>query len=374
MPKLRSFQGRLERRFRSDNSVDPQIRSHIPFENKSKEELVDSIKRIKSQEEELKKCNFFLKCDLERLQKRSKLWRDELKKLSRTSKDSFSSIATKVERTIKNCSAKGKEVILSILKTICENIPKKKKGRRHIGTEGDAFSELMEVTLILGGPRVCVFVADDLQGPHIDQVKRWHQRLSFKYDFQNFQENMKYIAKLYENIKRKLDIKEKIPYLKIEDETAIEPRPEYDQRLNIVWGYCGLREAHFCEDFYAINVSDDQGAYEQLVEDMNNSKLATMARAIIVNPLHTSLPRIVLHLQGTCNAFTHETVLRQWNMYDLLCKEFLDPVLGPGIGNGSDGDSRQRKLFLAQSSDLNNGQRAKGEARTRNPWITNPVF
>ena len=43
-------------------------------------------------------------------------------------------------------------------------------------------------------------------------------------------------------------------------------------------------------------------------------------------------------------------------MYDLLCKEFLDPVLHPGIANGSDGDSRRRKLFLAQSSHANNGQ------------------
>ena len=184
-------------------------------------------------------------------------------------------------------------------------------------------------------------------------------KIIIKYDFQNFQENVKYIAKLYEDIKRKLDIKEKIPYLKIEDETAIEPRPEYDPRLNIVWRYCGLKEAHLCEDFYAINVSDDQWAYEQLVEDMNNSKLATMARTIMVNPLHTSLPRIVLHLQATCNTFTHETVLLQWNMYDLLCKEFLDPVLGPGIGNSSDGDSRRRKLFLVLSSDANNGQRFK---------------
>ncbi len=120
---------------------------------------------------------------------------------------------------------------------------------------------------------------------------------------------MKYIAKLYATIKEKFQVKEKIPYLKIEDETAIEPRSEYDQRLNIVWGYCGHKEDHHCEDFYAISVSDDQGAYEKLVEDMNNSKLATMARAIMVNPLHPSLPRIVLHLQATCNTFTHETVL-----------------------------------------------------------------
>ena len=64
----------------------------------------------------------------------------------------------------------------------------------------------MEVTLILGGPRVCVFIADNLQGPHIGQVKRCHQRLSFKCDFQDFLENVKYIAKLFEHIKEKLDI------------------------------------------------------------------------------------------------------------------------------------------------------------------------
>ena len=80
LPKMRSFQRRLERRFRSDNSVHPHIRSHIPLRTEVKEELVDSVKCIKSQEEELKKRNFFLKCDLERLQKRSKLWRDETKR------------------------------------------------------------------------------------------------------------------------------------------------------------------------------------------------------------------------------------------------------------------------------------------------------
>ena len=85
----------------------------------------------------------------------------------------------------------------------------------------------------------------------------------------------------------------------------------------------------------------------------------TNARVLMINPLHVSLPRVVLHLQATCNKFTHKTVRRQWEMYDSLCKEILDHVLGPGIGNGSDGDSRRQKLFLSQSSDANNGLRFK---------------
>ena len=66
------------------------------------------------------------------------------------------------------------------MKTICKNIPKEKRGRRYKGIEGGAFSELMEVKLISDGPTVCVFIGDNLQGPHIDQLKMWHQRLSFK--------------------------------------------------------------------------------------------------------------------------------------------------------------------------------------------------
>ena len=64
---------------------------------------------------------------------------------------------------------------------ICKNIPKEKKGRRYKGVEGDAFSELMEVTLILGGPRVCVFIADNLQGPHIKgSIKDYHSSMTFR--------------------------------------------------------------------------------------------------------------------------------------------------------------------------------------------------
>ncbi len=218
---------------------------------------------------------------------------------------------------------------------------------------------MMEVTLILGGPKVCAFVSDNLNGPHIDTIKRWHSKLSVRYNFSDLRNNVKIVADIYAMHKEKLGIKGKVPYLKIEDETAIEPRPEYDQRLNIVWGYCGLKENHKCKDFYAIEVGNNEGAYEKLVKDMDSSTLAKNARAILINPLHKDLPRLVLHLQATCNTFTHHDVLRQWQMYDEFCREILDPVLGPDMGKGSDGDSRRRKLFLAQSSDANSDKRYK---------------
>ena len=117
----------------------------------------------------------------------------------------------------------------------------------------------MEVTLILGGPRVCAFVANNLKGPHINQIKKWHTNFSFHYEFDNYRKNVNYVAELHRTFKERIGLKARIPYTKIEDETAIEPCPEYDQRLNIVWGYCGLKENHVCKDYYVFSVGDDEG-------------------------------------------------------------------------------------------------------------------
>ena len=68
----------------------------------------------------------------------------------------------------------------------------------------------------------------------------------------------------------------------------------------------------------------------------------------MINPLHRKLPRVVLLLQTNSNRFTHN-VLHQWLVLDTLCESILDPVLGPGIGHASVGDSRRRKLMHNQS-------------------------
>ena len=157
---------------------------------------------------------------------------------------------------------------------------------------------MIEVALILFGPRVCTFVADNLEGAHIDQMA---QKLSFSYEYHKYRRNVRYIAELYHTLKERIGLQEKIKYTKIENEIAIEPNHEYDQRFKIVWSYCGLKENH---------VGYDEGAYAKLVEGMGKSQPATNAMVIMINPLHVSLPRVVLHLQATCNRFTHETVLR----------------------------------------------------------------
>ena len=150
---LHSFEGCLERKFKAENDASSDKIDHTPFECTTKTELVACLRSASQQEETLKKENFFLKCDLERLQKRSKAWKDELKQIS--SEGSFSGIANKVTRAVDNDLVKGKDGVVNILKTICQNIQKQKKGHWYKNVENNTFAEMMEVTSTLGGPKVC---------------------------------------------------------------------------------------------------------------------------------------------------------------------------------------------------------------------------
>ena len=65
-----------------------------------------------------------------------------------------------------------------------------------------------------------------------------------------------------------------------------------------------------------------------------------------------SRPKIPVLITPTCNRFCHALVCSQWCRLRQLFKQFLEPVLGPLIGNSSDGDSRRRRLML-QSAERN---------------------
>lgn len=77
-------------------------------------------------------------------------------------------------------------------------------------------------------------------------------------------------------------------------------------------------------------------------------------RAIIINPLHPDLPKLVVMVQVTCNRFTAADVRGQWNrLYDLWHRSDagengnLATILGPLVGHGSDGDARRFQLQIA---------------------------
>ena len=85
---------------------------------------------------------------------------------------------------------------------------------------------------------------------------------------------------------------------------------------------------------------------------MDWSVLSNNARLILINPLVCSFPKQPVVIMPTCNRFSHEFVCSHWCQLGQLFQQFLEPVLGPLIGNSSDGDSRRRKLML-QSAEGN---------------------
>ena len=46
-----------------------------------------------------------------------------------------------------------------------------------------------------------------------------------------------------------------------------------------------------------LQVGEDDQAYDRLLNTMDLSQVATMARIIMVNPLHKDYPQIVIHIQ-----------------------------------------------------------------------------
>lgn len=84
-----------------------------------------------------------------------------------------------------------------------------------------------------------------------------------------------------------------------------------------------------------------------MIAAFKNYNIASSARIILLNPLHPLLPRVVLLLAATCNKFKTEDVELQWKTIKQEYCATLESVLGPLIGQSSDGDSRRRKLMLA---------------------------
>ena len=345
IPKIDSFRLKLQRRSDSRGDSNETDTSKTNFTYLPRDQLLLKLRETKGQLECCRSQVFLLSSTLARVKQRAHSLKDKVKEFSR--RGDISAIGYNIAKAYKEGKLKEKAGLVDILDSISQNLCKKKKGKRYSATSKDFY----EVLLTMGGPRLCDFVSQNLDGPHIHSAMVWRNDNAITYVLGGHKQNIEAIAKLYKNAKEMMSLSTiPVPYIKAEDETAIIPRPEYKSDTDEVWGFCGRKGPdHMCEKSFIVNVGDDDGAYQRLLDAFQNCQVATHARVIMINPLHRKLPRVVLLLQANCNRFTHNEVLHQWLVLDALCESILDPVLGPGIGHASDGDSRRRKLMLNQS-------------------------
>ena len=155
-------------------------------------------------------------------------------------------------------------------------------------------------------------------------------------------------------LRKKKNIKGDVLVETAEDETVIIGKCEWDVRRDEGWGWCGREgDDHCCNPAFVHAVGDGEEAYAQFVEAFQNNGVAGFARVILINPVHQDMPPLVVLLQAVCSKFDHQMVKGQWDSIKQLYNQHLLDVLGPLVGHASDGDSRRRKLHLANSTSRN---------------------
>jgi hypothetical protein len=146
-----------------------------------------------------------------------------------------------------------------------------------------------------------------------------------------------------------------------EDETATDPKVGWDHVTNSVVGMCGdeckmrckkitdcrkrgCADSHACRSEFTIRMD---GPYDEFQAKLEKGRVSTMARAIVINPLHEALPRLVCLWTGVCKTFASMTyVLPQWDWIETLFRQIMEPVIGRLVTNASDGDSTRRLAFM----------------------------
>ena len=286
-----------------------------------------------------------LSIKLSRSQKYKEKLKDRIKENS--ARGDISGICKNLHQAYDNGSLSGKTRVITFIKNISQNIAKDPRGRRH----NEYTKHLYDAVSILGGPRTARFLSENLFGPSRATLHSHKVKSSFKYYPHRPNASIfQYLAKLYEDLKKKKNIEGNVLVETAEDETVIVKLAEWDCRRDEGWGWCGREvEDHECDAEFVLNLGDDENAYAALVDAFQNNRLSGFARVIMINPLTKELPAVVVHLQATCNKFTHEYVRLQHQNIQQLYNEYLLPVLGPLVGHASDGDSRRRKLHLEDS-------------------------
>ena len=203
--------------------------------------------------------------------------------------------------------------------------------------------------LIMGGSKLCNFVAINLEGPSMNAVYKWRKLKLIKFNPGLEMENFKQMSILMRDVLAKYKIP-KVPWLAAEDETLVERIVTYHQETDELVGFCGLKsddpKQHKCFFDVKIVLGDDDNSYERLTNAFKSNKIGSFARVILLNPMHKALPRLVACMIPTCNQFNHFDVDRQWKQVSMNFKNSLEDVVGPLVGHSSDGDSRRRKVMV----------------------------
>lgn len=345
IPSLESFKRRLLLRQDKSTTEGERDATKFRFDYLTKTE---KLKKLRDQAQELEKKTseiFFLQSKNLRLQLKTRSIKEKLEEFSR--RGDMKAITHKLCKAHKKGLFKDKNVLLDTIETVSRNLNViGKTGKRYKAS----VKEFYEVLLIWGGPRLASFVSMNLHGPDLSSIYTWRKLKTISITSDSTEKLFHRYADMYKQIKFALGIKGQVPCLLAEDETAIKGELAYSQTSDELLGFCGEKtenpKDHVCFQDFNIVIGNDIDSYEKMRLAFEHYTVGKFARAILINPLHEHLPRLVALLRPTCNRFTHLDVYRQWTTIEQHYDATLQQSLGPLIGHSSDGDSRRRKLMM----------------------------
>ncbi|MCO5606824.1 hypothetical protein L7F22_061015 [Adiantum nelumboides] len=185
------------------------------------------------------------------------------------------------------------------------------------------------------GPRLHDFLAANLNGPSLSTTKR-DQRLATQFLPGIHGYIFDAIGELYQKEKEKHGIQSQIPFILVEDETAIKKRIRWNPKDDTLVGFDGYKmENHERGTSSLIKVGAGKIGYDMIVKEFENHVIGGYARVFVANPLHEALPCLVLGKGHWCTPyvpFERKTVFcmtkaQAHEVYDLPISRTDDQLL-----------------------------------------------
>ena len=277
-----------------------------------------------------------------------------------------------------------KQTALAIATNVIDNIMRQPKGRRHC-RKALAFATVVRSA---GGEALYNCIQKAMILPHESTARKMLRRAGWApYCASGSREDVVFLILVYKSIMAVLRLPPgSVPFMLSEDETAINEAIEVDIATDNVMGSCGCLclkccthikicrksgcpDPHACDpEGYVWKMGDD---FDAFIKKVKGSRLSTMARAVLINPLHPGVPTVCILWVGTCGTFkTRDYIDPQWRRLERILseptlvgdepQESVESVLGPAIGHGSDGASTRRREMMLRSTLNDLGFRIHG--------------
>lgn len=175
IPKIDSFRLKLQRRSDSRGDSNETDTSKTNFTYLPRDQLLLKLRETKEQLECCRSQVFLLSSTLARVKQRTHSLKDKVKEFSR--RGDISAIGYNIAKAYKEGKLKEKAGLVDILDSISQNLCKKEKGKSYSATSKDFY----EVLLTMGGPRLCDFVSQNLDGPYIHSAIVWRNDNAITY-------------------------------------------------------------------------------------------------------------------------------------------------------------------------------------------------